>query len=348
MLRIDPRFVLAARSATKAPDLHGLLQNAIQLEHATIPPYLAAAYSLKFGTNGTVRSLITDIAEEEMLHMAIVANVLNAIGGRPAMDRPEFIPSYPTRLPMNIGSGLEVGIKKFSKDLVRDVFMKIEEPELPIHFRGPDLTGVVAVEFATIGAFYQALIDKITELGDGIFTGSVSRQVVVDAGFPSQQLFEITNVETAVRALQWIVKEGEGTKTIPFDDENEPAHYYRFEEIVRGRQLVKNPQAENGYSYTGAELQFDPAGVWDFPDSAKAADYAAGTPERDKVDAFNRSYSDLLRSLQLTFDGDPVQIEQSLFLMGRVRRIAADVVATTDPNTGKQLGLTFEYFPPGP
>lgn len=344
MLRIDPKFVAAAKSATKAADLHGLLQNAIQLEHATIPPYLAAAYSLKFGTNGTVRSLIADISEE-MLHMAIVANVLNAIGGRPAMDSPEFIPSYPTRLPMNIGSGLEVGVKKFSKELVRDVFMKIEEPELPIHFPGPELTNAMPVEFATIGAFYQAVIDKIKELGDGIFTGSVSRQVVVDAGFPSQQLFEITNVETAVRGLQWIVKEGEGTSTIPFDDENEPAHYYRFEEIVRGRRLVKNPQAENGYSYTGEELLFDPTGVWDFPDNSKAANYAAGTAERGKVDAFNRTYSDLLRSLQLTFDGNPQQIEQALFLMGRVRRIAADVVATTDPNTGKQLGLTFEYVP---
>jgi rubrerythrin len=346
MLRIDPRFVAAAKNATKAVDLYGLLQNAIQLEHATIPPYLAASYSLKFGTNGTVRSLITDIAEEEMLHMAIVANVLNAIGGRPAMDHPEFIPSYPMRLPMNIGSGLEVGLKKFSKDLVRDIFMKIEEPELPIHFPGP-LTGAAA-DFATIGAFYKAVIDKIKELGDGIFTGNVSRQVVVDAGFPSQQLFEITNVETAVRGLEWIVTEGEGTTTVPFDDEGEPAHYYRFEEIVRGRELVKDPQAEQGYSYTGAELPFDAAGVWDVPDNAKAANYAVGTPERGKVDAFNRTYSDLLRSLQLTFDGDPLQIEQSLFLMGRVRRIAADVVATPDPNTGKQLGLTFEYVPPGP
>jgi rubrerythrin len=345
MLRIDPRFVAAAKSATKAADLYGLLQNAIQLEHATIPPYLTASYSLKFGTNGTVRSLITDIAEEEMLHMAIVANVLNAIGGRPAIDHPEFIPSYPTRLPMNIGSGLEVGLKKFSKELVRDVFMRIEEPELPIHFPGP--MGA-APEFATIGAFYKAVIDKITELGDGIFTGDVSRQVVVDAGFPSQQLFEITNVETAVRGLEWIVTEGEGTSTLPFDDEGEPAHYYRFEEIVRGHELVEDPLAEHGYSYTGAELPFDPAGVWDVPDNAKAANYAAGTPERGKVDAFNRSYSDLLRSLQLTFDGDPVQIEQALFLMGRVRRIAADVVSTTDPNTGKQLGLTFEYVPPGP
>lgn len=342
MLRIDPIYLEAARNAKSATDLHVLLQNAVQLEHSTIPPYLTAAYSLKFGTNGTIRSLITDIAEEEMLHMAIVTNVLNAIGGRPAIDRPEFIPSYPTPLPMNIGGGLKVGLSKFSKELARDVFMKIEEPELPIHFSGLEM----AEEFATIGAFYQAVIDKIKQLGDGIFTGPISRQVVVDAGFPSQQLFEITNVETAVRGLQWIVKEGEGTTTIPFDDENEPAHYYRFEELVRGRRLVPDSQAENGYSYTGAEIPFDPADVWDFPDNAKAADYTAGTPERDKVDAFNRTYSDLLRSLQRTFDGEPPQIEQALFLMGRLRRIAADVVSTTDPVTGKQLGLTFEYIPP--
>jgi hypothetical protein len=347
MLRIDAKYVTAVRSATRADDLYGLLQNAIQLEHSTIPPYLAASYSLKLGINSAIRNTITEVAVEEMLHMAIVANVLNAMAGRPAIDQPEFIPSYPTRLPMNVGSGIEVGLRKFSKALVHDVFMTIEEPELPIHFPGPEAARAAAVEFATIGQFYRAVIDKIKDLGDGIFTGDPGRQVVVDAGFPSQQLFEITNVDTAVRGLEWIVKEGEGTAALPFDDEGELAHYYRFEEIHRGKRLVKDPTAQNGYAYRGADIPFDPADVWDFPDHPKAADYPAGTAERDKVDAFNRTYSDLLRSLQRTFDGEPQHIDQALSLMGRVRRIGGQVVSTTDPRTGKQLGPTFEYVPPG-
>jgi rubrerythrin len=344
MLLIDPKYIAAARGASNADDLHGLLQSAIQLEHATIPPYLTAAYSLQFGINTGIRSAITNIAEEEMLHVAIVANVLNAIGGRVECDKPEFVPNYPGPLPMNIGSGLVVGLKKFSKSLVRDVFMEIEEPENPIHF--PSAAAASAAQtFATIGAFYRAVIEKIQELGDAIFTGDPARQVIVDAGFPSEQLFAITDVNTAVRALEQLIKEGEGTTTLPFDDEGELAHYYRFEEIYRGRRLVKDPNAANGFSFTGAEIQFDPANVWNLPDDPKAADYSSGSEERGKVDAFNRAYSDLLRVLQRTFDGDPGQISDALFSMGLLRRVAREVVETTDPMTGKQLGLTFEFMP---
>lgn len=344
MLTIEPRYVAAARSASSAADLYGLLQDAIRLEHATIPPYLTAAYSLKFGVNTAIRMTIANIAEEEMLHMAIVANVLNAIGGRVELDKPGFVPNYPATLPMNIGSGLVVGLRKFSKGLVHDVFMKIEESENPIHF--PSFVTVAAAPtFATIGTFYRAVIEKIQELGDAIFTGDPGRQVIVDAGFPSEQLFAITDVNTAVRALERIVKEGEGTTTLPFDDESEPAHYYRFEEIYRGRELVSDPNAENGFSFTGAEIRFEPADVWDIPDDPKAADYPVGSEERDKVDSFNRAYSDLLRTLQRTFDGDPTQIGDAISAMNLIRRMAKNIVAITDPNTGKQLGLPFEFVP---
>jgi rubrerythrin len=344
MLYIDPRFLAAAREASTPVELQELLQNAIRLEHATIPPYLTAAYSLQFGTNTAIRTTITAIAEEEMLHLAILANILNAIGGQPALDNPEFLPVYPDTLPMNIGNSLVVGLKKFSKDLNRTVFMVIEEPENPLHFPSP-LESHALKEFATIGAFYRALIEKITELGDGIFTGDVNRQVIVDAGFPSQQLFAVTNVETAVRALQQVVREGEGTETLPLDDEGEPAHFYRFQEIDRGHRLVPDSSVEQGFSFTGAEIPFDPNAVFDIPDNPKAADYASGSQERAKVDSFNVAYSDMLRALQRTFDGDPPHISEALFLMGLLRRVAREVVSTTDPNTGKQLGLTFEFIP---
>ena len=242
-IAIDLEYLKVARSASRGSDLHGLLREAIRLEHSTIPPYLTAAYSLRFGVNTTIRSLLMTIAEEEMLHMAIVANVLNAIGGRVELDHPQFVPVYPSRLPMSIGHGLVVGLKKFSKELVRDVFMTIERPEEPIIFAAAS----VEPTFATIGQFYGAVIDKIKELGDGIFIGDPARQVVVDAGFPSEQLFPITDVDTAVQALEWVVEEGEGTSTLPFDGEGEPAHFYRFEEIERGRRLVEDSTEPEGF-----------------------------------------------------------------------------------------------------
>ena len=34
-----------------------------------------------------------------MLHMTIACNVLNAVGGQPAIDRAGFVPDYPMILP---------------------------------------------------------------------------------------------------------------------------------------------------------------------------------------------------------------------------------------------------------
>lgn len=59
MLLIDQRFVDSANNAKKASDLYDLLQKAIELEHATIPPYLTAAYSLKRGEKNGVRGTLS-------------------------------------------------------------------------------------------------------------------------------------------------------------------------------------------------------------------------------------------------------------------------------------------------
>ena len=82
-----------------------------------------------------------------MLHMTIAANVLNAIGGKPVINKPHFIPHYPGPLPLNIGD-LIVPLAPISKTLVKKIFMEIEEPEDPIDFPDAALlaasSGVVA------------------------------------------------------------------------------------------------------------------------------------------------------------------------------------------------------------
>ena len=80
-------------------DLHEHLQWALELEHATIPPYLCALYSIKEGTNIESVEVIKSVFIEEMLHMALVANILNATGGKPRLDYPGFMKKYPTPLP---------------------------------------------------------------------------------------------------------------------------------------------------------------------------------------------------------------------------------------------------------
>lgn len=111
--------------------LHRALQLAIELEHSTIPPYLYALYSLDPASNKSIYQLIFSIVTEEMLHMSLACNVLNAIGGKPVIDRPKFIPQYPGPLPGSVEHDLIVGLSGFTKELVKNTFMVIEEPEEP-------------------------------------------------------------------------------------------------------------------------------------------------------------------------------------------------------------------------
>src|SRR5580692_6531726 len=75
------------------------LQVALQLEHATIPPYLTAAYSARIEANKSSTDVIKAVAKEEMLHLTLAANLLNAVGGSPDLKEHDFVPSYPTFLP---------------------------------------------------------------------------------------------------------------------------------------------------------------------------------------------------------------------------------------------------------
>jgi rubrerythrin len=151
-------------------ELGEILQLTLQLEHATIPPYLTAAYSLKGIYNRSISELILRIAKEEMLHMTVIANIMNAIGVSPKLNDPEFIPAYPAPLPLLDTDGWQVGLKSFSKDidaskaLIKDTFMRIEAPEDPLMFPDLDdgafLASAVSLGEAprTIGALYESII----------------------------------------------------------------------------------------------------------------------------------------------------------------------------------------------
>jgi rubrerythrin len=69
------------------------LQNAIALEFATIPTYLYAWWSLDETKNPMIRRLLNRIVLEEMSHMAIASNILNAVGGSPQIVG--AVPTYP-------------------------------------------------------------------------------------------------------------------------------------------------------------------------------------------------------------------------------------------------------------
>jgi hypothetical protein len=342
LLKIRSDIIESVRQAKGAGDLHRYLQGAIELEHSTIPPYLQALYSIKHDKNTIVANLIRSIVIEEMLHMTIAANVLNAIGGEPAINQPSFVPSYPGPLPMNVHGGLTVGLAPLSKALIHDVFMEIEMPEHPKNF--PLKTIELAGEtFGTIGLFYAAVIDKLKELGDDAFTGKPGRQMVDNTWFPPTQLFPIRDADSAVRGLNIIVQQGEGTSDDPLKADGQPAHYYRFAEIFYGRRLVPDPTVEEKYSYSGAPIPFDPTGIWDMVINPKVESYSAGSTARAYAERFNGIYTNLLNSLHLTFNGGPRHLSAALGGMYELRLAAQALIEIRDAATGKQAAPSFEF-----
>lgn len=358
MMKIDTAYFRKLGDATCAGDLHGLVQEAIKLEHATIPPYLCAYFTLQPGTNEVVAETIRSVVVEEMLHMTVASNLLSALDGTPAINAPGFVPDYPGGLPFGIGDHLQIHLEKCSIPQVQDVFMAIEEPEEPIDI--PTATPLSAMlgaagmpHFETIGAFYACLKHKIRELGPSIFTGDPAKQVTAARWFPDEaELFPIRCVESACAAIDVVVDQGEGTSSDPFDEQGVPAHYYRFKEIVEGRKLVATTGqgGKTTYAFDGAPVVFDPIGVWNMDPDPQVGKYREGSRSQRLADEFNYSYSMLLNALHGAFDGAPERLDHAMGVMYELRLLAQQVLATPadfadgSRNTDAVMtGLPFAY-----
>jgi rubrerythrin len=332
-------------------DLKKALQTAIELEHSTIPPYLTANFTLFETGNDQISNLISSVVGEEMLHLSIACNILNAVGGSPVLNKPGFIPTYPGPLPGAVAEGLQVPLQKFSLELVKDVFMAIEEPEKKV-----DIHNLVAnPDVITIGMFYTKIKEIIHELeaeakanGNTIFTGNPAYQMTYEKFFDSSLLFPILDEETSIRGINIIIDQGEGTSIDPFvtpaDDGNvsELAHYYRFEEIYEGKTIQADPSG--GYMYGEPEIPFDPKLVPNMWPNPKMDSYPKDSLAYINSKFFNYNYTSLLNSLHETFNGEPEKINTAMGVMYSLRLYAIKLLAIPDPNhPGYVAGPSFEF-----
>jgi hypothetical protein len=333
---------------TTIAGLRAHLQWAIELEHATLPPYLCALYSLEPGTNDDARAMIGGVFVEEMLHLALAANVLNAVGGRPVLDGPRLLPPHPRRLPHSDPS-LTVSLAPFGREAL-ETFLRIERPA-PRRGR-PEADG-----YETIGQFYaaieQGLKDLCDRLGESVvFSGDPSRQVR-DTHFrhSSGRMIAVDGLESALAALAEIVDEGEGTgrgdvwdgdADVLHPGQSEVAHYFRFDELRRGRRYGPGDTATSGP--TGAAVTVDFSAVRPMRRNPRVTDHPVGSPIRVAQDAFNRSYCDLLRVLETAFDGSPQAMGAAVGGMYGIRAQAEALLQLPD-GEGHVAGPTFEYVP---
>ncbi len=320
------------------------LQKAIELEHATIPVYLYALYSLDARKNAEIASIIESVVIEEMLHMTLASNVLNALGGSPLIDCSGFIPTYPGPLPGGVASDLTVHLAPFSATQLQ-TFLQIEEPEHPLNFRA-----AVAAEPITIGDFYKAISDAIGRLPDSAFVRPPRNQVGPDL---MREAVVVTDVPTAQRAIKTIIDQGEGTRESPEEGVGHGyAHYYRFMQIQKGHLLVPVPgetQPDKKYAYTGSPVVFDPVAVYGVPTDPATAWYPAGSAQAFANDNFNYTYTSLLRVLHDLFNGQAnrAQMNRAIGLMMSLKG-QAKAMMTGIPNPAVLTGPSFEYQPVNP
>jgi rubrerythrin len=349
MIHLQSSLLEGVMKPRSGQDLWPALQQAVELEHATIPVYLYALYSLDASKNAEIAAIIQSVVVEEMLHMTLASNVLNALGGSPDIDRPGFIPTYPGPLPGGVQSELTVHLAPFSMNQL-ETFLTIEEPEDPLVFKS--LAAAAAMpEMITIGQFYTAISDAIGKLGQSAFVDPPRNQVGPDI-MPESVV--VVDVATAQQALAIIIEQGEGTSTSPLEVVGGGyAHYYRYMQIQKGRLLVKNPDPhkppDQQYSYTGAPVPFDPNGVYPVPADPSAAGYPPGSTQRFLCDNFNYTYTSLLRALHGLFNGENTQAQFNdaiglmMSLKGQARAMMSGI-----PDPAIFTGPSFEYLAVNP
>jgi hypothetical protein len=237
----EPRIVVEHRE-----HLWWLLGEAAQLEHMIMCQYLFAEFSLKEGTDEGLtdeqaeavdrwRKVLHGIAVEEMLHLALVANLMAAIGAAPTFGRPNF-PQRSGYFP----SGLQLDLLPFGERALLH-FLYLERPE---GMERQDAEGFVPVaplrdsiagdeplprgqEFETVGHLYRGIADGLrtltARLGEpSVFIGSPRAQATPEL-FHWPQLIAVTGLDPALAAVAEIIEQGEGAR-----GDWRHAHYGRF------------------------------------------------------------------------------------------------------------------------
>ena len=336
--------------------LQSCLQTALKLEFSTLPPYLCALWSIKdrSDSNPAYESIREHIAEEEMVHMGLVCNLLVAIGAKPDLTSSKAHPTYPGPLPGGIQPDVEVSLRSFSKEALQ-VFLKIEYPDNgPIEIQNDpnetqEFEESVLTRAKTIGAFYTMIEKGFKYLDSTGKLPELKTENQLERPFdPSEGagIFVIRNLEDVNRAIELIKRQGEGSTGSPIDTGlKDLAHYYRFLEIDRGRKITQDKTTE--------EFKFsdDPKDAISFPEVWPMAEVPPGGYQKEdvedeqvwqKIEEFDRKYTLMLQQIEAAWDGDPNQLAIAVGTMFSLTPDATDLMAKEIPSKpGQTYGPCF-------
>jgi Ferritin-like len=229
-LAVEPRLRVEHRE-----ELVWLLAQACELEHGLMCEYLFAQFTLKrtqqeglsvqqLAKVAAWERVIVDVTKQEMLHLALAANLLTAIGAAPHLQRPNF-PILSRWYP----PGVQVALLRFGEPALRH-FLYLERPE------GMDLDdaeGFAAVgqarpltdgdqlmavpeSYQTVGHLYRGIEQGLERLVErhgesGVFIGPPRAQATTEV-FEWPELTAVTDLASAKAAIELIVEQGEGSR----------------------------------------------------------------------------------------------------------------------------------------
>jgi hypothetical protein len=339
-----------ARAIGTLDDLRRHLQWAIELEHATIPPYMCALYSLDTERNPEAAQVVGTVLTEEMLHLTLAANLLNAVGGTPMLDTPELLPPYPHPLPHGDES-VQVHLLSFGPEAL-ELFLGIEQPASADAPPQSDRYRTIGQFYAAIEAGLRALCDELSE--EAVFCGDPRRQIG-EMHLPGGggRVIPVHDLKSALAALAEIIEQGEGAaRTDVWDgdvdvfhpERDEVAHFYRFQELRFGRRYQAGDTPQSGPTGEAITVDFD--AVLPMRRNPQSTDHPEGSPIRAAQQEFDQTYCLLLYLLEQAFNGDPSQLRDSIGVMNQLRAQALELMKTPNGDGVTTAGPTFEYVPP--
>jgi CDGSH-type Zn-finger protein/truncated hemoglobin YjbI len=369
--------MIAARGGQAAPEapfviehreaLIYMLCEAAELEHGIMCQYLFAAFSLKQRADEGLgpdelkavlrwRRMIAHVATEEMLHLALVHNLLSAIGAAPHLARPN-LPAPAHHYP----AGVNLTLVPFGEQALQH-FMFLERPEGMDLEDAEGLNAAIqeakplmgerdivpqAQDFATVGHLYRSIEVGLAHLSEkfgesNLFIGPTRAQATTD-NFRWPELVAVTDLASAQAAIDTILEQGEGARGAW-----EQAHFGQFVQILDEyrQMLAGNPD-------------FDPVRPVMFA-TVRSSEHDETVPRIEDqftsrcTDLFNVSYEILLQLLERFFahtEETDAQLgtlaDATIALMMGALKPLGDLITTLPvgvSNPGMTAGPSFELF----
>lgn len=207
------------------------LQEAVTVEHGLLCQYLFAAFSLKQRQDEGVtplqleqirewKAMILKVARQEMGHLGTVCNLLAAIGEKPRFDNLDFPQENPYFTVAKVHFILEpFGLPSLHR------FVRFEVPENNLK---PAAYFLFKPKYKTVGGLYdqikrgfQVLSRNNLFVGQSVETEDVNNRRDIT-------ITKVTNLESAEKAIQSIIEEGEGGST---NSNTATSHYAKFKQI---------------------------------------------------------------------------------------------------------------------